>query len=227
IAGGHGGCNAVVATASMDGTCKVWALKNGHNLRTLSLPCIAFSLTLDRPAARLFAGGSDGSVHVAPLGSAANTTTATTRSWHASGSTNAAIVGIGMANGCKNLVTCTEDGNASIWDLASGSLAASFRIGGGAVTDATVLKKSAAAVSRARNDGTGFTVRDGEDWRRAGEVARMEQTLRESEVDKARSVELVEMAVGGYKRCLRLMLREVTTARRPNDGKDDHTSAND
>uniref|UniRef100_J3LCZ5 Uncharacterized protein n=1 Tax=Oryza brachyantha TaxID=4533 RepID=J3LCZ5_ORYBR len=102
---------------------------------------------------------------VAPLGSATNTTTATTRSWHASGNTNAAIVVIGMTNGCKNMVTCTEDGNVSIWDLASGLLAASFWIGGGAVTDATVLKKSAAAVTRDRNDGAGFTFRGGEDWR--------------------------------------------------------------
>uniref|UniRef100_A0A0E0M2G7 Uncharacterized protein n=1 Tax=Oryza punctata TaxID=4537 RepID=A0A0E0M2G7_ORYPU len=228
VACGRGGCNAVVATASMDGTCKVWTLKDGSHLRTLTLPCTAFSLTLDHLAAHLYAGGSDGRVHVASLSPAANAvTTTTTSSWHASGNTNAALIGVGMANGSKNLVTCTEDGEVSIWDIPSGLLAASFRISG-AVTDVMVIKKSAAGdMVRPRDGGVGFTsVRDGEAWRKAGEVARMEQALRESEVEKARSVELVEMAVGGYKRCLRLMLREVTTtvaggARRPNDNSSD------
>uniref|UniRef100_A0A0D3H825 Uncharacterized protein n=2 Tax=Oryza TaxID=4527 RepID=A0A0D3H825_9ORYZ len=142
-----------------------------------------------------------------------------------------------MANGSKNLVTCTEDGEVSVWDIPSGLLlAASFRISG-AVTDVMVIKKSAAAAAagdmvRPRDGGVGFTgVRDGEAWRRAGEAARMEQTRRESEVEKARSVELVEMAVGGYRRCLRLMLREVTATvagggRRPNDvsSSDGHVS---
>ncbi|EAZ09490.1 hypothetical protein OsI_31763 [Oryza sativa Indica Group] len=238
VACGRGGCDAVVATASMDGTCKVWTLKDGSHLRTLTLPCTAFSLTLDHLAARLFAGGSDGRVHVASLSPAAITSS----SWHASGNTNAALVGVGMANGSKNLVTCTEDGEVSVWDIPSGLLlAASFRISG-AVTDVMVIKKSAAAAAaaaaaagdmvRPRDGGVGFTgVRDGEAWRRAGEVARMEQTLRESEVEKARSVELVEMAVGGYRRCLRLMLREVTATvagggRRPNDvsSSDGHVS---
>ncbi|KAF0891291.1 hypothetical protein E2562_009467 [Oryza meyeriana var. granulata] len=182
----------------MDSTCKVWTLKNGRHLRTLTLPCTAFSLTMDRTASHLYAGGSDGRVHVASLSSAANTSIASTSSWHASGNTTAALVSIGMANGSKNLVTCTEDGEVSVWDPASGLLAASFQIGGGAVTDMLVIKKSAAGdMVRAHDGGEGLTVRDGEASRKAGEVAWMEQTLRESEVDKARSVELVEMAVIG------------------------------
>ncbi|KAG8049886.1 hypothetical protein GUJ93_ZPchr0009g105 [Zizania palustris] len=208
VACGHGGCNAVVATASMDGTCKVWTLTDGSHLLTITLPCTAFSLTLDSPTARLFAGSFDGWVHVASLNSL-DTDTAKS-SWYAGGNTSAALVGVGMANGCKNLVSCTEDGEVGVWDLASGLLVNTFRTNT-AVTDVLVVKRSAGNVARARGGAEGFRVRDGEAWRKAGEVARMEQALRASEVDKTSSVELVEMALGGYKRFLHLMLREVTT----------------
>ncbi|KAF0909129.1 hypothetical protein E2562_031632 [Oryza meyeriana var. granulata] len=156
----------------MDGTCKVWTLKNGRHLRTLTLPCTTFSLTMDHAASHLYTSGSDGRVHIASLSSAANTSIALTSSWHASSNTTATLVGVGMANGSKNLVTCTEDGEVSICDPASGLLAASFRIGSGAVTDMLVIKKSAASnMVRARDGGEGLTVRDGEACRKAGEVA--------------------------------------------------------
>ncbi|KAF0915181.1 hypothetical protein E2562_034142 [Oryza meyeriana var. granulata] len=117
---------------------------------------------MDRAASHLYAGGSDGHIHVASLSFAANTSIAPTSSWHASGNTTAALIGVGMANGSKNL------------------------IGGGAVTNMLVIKKSAAGdMVRACDGGEGLTVCNGEAWRKADEVAWMEQTLRESEVDKA------------------------------------------
>lgn len=223
VACGHGGCNAVVASASMDGTCKVWNMVDGTHLRTLTLSCTAFSLTLDPTTSHLYAGGSDGCVHIASLNSP-DTNTATS-AWHASGCTNAAVVGAAMANGCKNLVSCTEDGEVRVWDLASGLLASTFWIGR-AVSDVLVVKRFAGDM--VRDGGEGFRVHDGEAWRRAIEAVEMGHTLRVSEVDKTRSVELIEMAGAAYKRSLRLMLREVTSVangRRANGTKaDGHVS---
>uniref|UniRef100_A0A0D9XEU6 Uncharacterized protein n=1 Tax=Leersia perrieri TaxID=77586 RepID=A0A0D9XEU6_9ORYZ len=208
---------AVVATASMDGTCKLWSLNGGAHLRTIHLPCTLFSIAVDRGAARVFAGGADGRVHVASSSTSARHVRYT---WHAS-ATGAAIVGVGMANGGRNLIACTEDGEASVWDIATAGggvaiAAGAFRIGG-VVTDVAVIKKSDVAcdghVVRAPDVGVGFRVWDGEELRKADEVVRnrMEERLKESEVEKRKSVELIEMAVGGYKRCLRLMVRELSS----------------
>ncbi|RLN33011.1 protein ROOT INITIATION DEFECTIVE 3-like [Panicum miliaceum] len=79
VACGRGGCNAAVASASADGTCKVWRLADGAHLRTLALPCAALSLALDPTSSSLYAGCSDGRVHVASLNSpGTNAVTATT-----------------------------------------------------------------------------------------------------------------------------------------------------
>ncbi|KAG8049872.1 hypothetical protein GUJ93_ZPchr0009g532 [Zizania palustris] len=174
VACGHGGCNAVVATASMDGTCKVWTLTDGSHLLTITLPCTAFSLTLDSPTARLFAGSFDGWVHVASLNSL-DTDTAKS-SWYAGGNTSAALVGVGMANGCKNRSPARRTAR---WGCGTSPVACSvntFRTNT-AVTDVLVVKRSAGNVARARGGAEGFRVRDGEAWRKAGEVARMEQAL--------------------------------------------------
>ncbi|XP_062199950.1 protein ROOT INITIATION DEFECTIVE 3-like [Phragmites australis] len=207
VACGHGGSNAVVASASTDGTCKVWRLADGSHLRTLSLPCTVLSIALDPTSFNLYAGGSDGRIHVASLNSPGSNTVKTTPQ-HATNSTNdAALIGVAIANECKNLVSCSEDGEVRVWDLTHGLLLANTFWIRGAVSGVVVVKRLPGEL--VRGGGEGFRVHDDVAWTRTREVAEMNQMLRSSEEDKARSVELIEMNVDNYKRCLRLVLREV------------------
>ena len=63
------------------------------------LPCTAFSLALDPTSSNLYAGGSDGRVHVASLNSAGTSTVATTTSHAASDSSTNATARVAVANG--------------------------------------------------------------------------------------------------------------------------------
>jgi pre-rRNA-processing protein IPI3 len=222
VACGAGGCNAVVVSASADGTCKVWRLADGSLLRKLVLPFTGLSLALDLTSTNLYAGGSDGRVLVASLISSP----VTNASSHASDGTGKALIGVAMANGGKNLVSCSEDGEVRVWDLTHGlHLANTFWLRG-AVSGVLVVKKLAREVaSRGGGGDEMLKVRDDVAWTRAREVVEMEQMLRSSEEDKASSVRLLDTNIDIHKRCLRLMLREVTDVAR--DGRLDDGSVSD
>ncbi|CAL5063870.1 unnamed protein product [Urochloa decumbens] len=164
VACGRGGCNAVVASASGDGTCKLWRLADGAHLRTLALPCAAaaLSLALDPTGSSLYAGGSDG-------GGSANA---------------AAAVAVGVASGGRNLVSCSEDGEVRVWDLTRGLHLANVFWARGAVGGAQVVRRVASEVVVARGGGGAvrFRVRDGVVARtRAREMAEAGRMLRAEE----------------------------------------------
>ncbi|RCV12114.1 hypothetical protein SETIT_2G243200v2 [Setaria italica] len=207
---GRGGCNAVVASASADGTCKVWRLADGAHLRTLALPCTALSLALDPTSSNLYAGGSEGRVHVASLNSPCTKAVTTATASHSSeGSTNAAaLVAVALANGCRNLVSCSEDGEVRVWDLTPGLFLANAFWVSGAVSGALVVRRVPGEL--ARGGGERFRLHDGMAWTRARELADMGQLLRAEEEEMTTSVEPIEMNAGVYRRCLRLLLRETT-----------------
>jgi pre-rRNA-processing protein IPI3 len=206
VACGVGGCNAVVVSASADGTCKVWRLADGSLLRKLALPCTGLSLALDPTSTNFYVGGSDGRVLVASLISSP----VTNASSHASDGTSKALIGVAMANEGKNLVSCSEDGEVRLWDLTQGlRLANTFWLGG-AVSGVLVVKKVASEVASRGGGDEMFKIGDDVAWTRAREVVEMEKMLRSSEEDKASSVRLLETNINIHKRCLRLMLREVT-----------------
>ncbi|OEL33361.1 hypothetical protein BAE44_0005620 [Dichanthelium oligosanthes] len=212
VACGRGGCNAVVASASADGTCKVWRLADGAHLRTLALPCTALSLMLDPISSNLYAGGSDGRVHVASVKNSpgTNTVSVATTAHASDGSTNAAaLVAVAVANGCQNLVSCSEDGEVRVWDLTRGLLLANTFWASGAVSGVLVIKRLPGEL--ARGGGERFRLHDGVAWTRTRELADAGQLLRAEEEEAAASVELIEMNADVYRRCLRLLLREVTT----------------
>ncbi|KAL6655387.1 hypothetical protein ACP70R_006213 [Stipagrostis hirtigluma subsp. patula] len=225
------GCNSVVASASSDRTCKVWNLADGRRLRTFALPCAALSLALDAGSSTLYAGGSDGRVYVAPLSSPATNTVM--HSPHAGGSTDAnfaaAIVGVGVANGGKNLVSCSEDGEVKVWDPTRGGLLLvnTFRT---RVPVSGVLVATWPAGEAARgggDDGEGSRANDAAAWTRTRELLEMEEMLRGSVGDRTRSVELIEMNANIYRRCLRLLLQEITfvaNGGRRNGGRDGNVS---
>ncbi|KAL6845438.1 hypothetical protein ACP4OV_024933 [Aristida adscensionis] len=217
LACGHGGRSVgVVASASADGTCKVWSLADGGQLGSVVLPCAALSLALDPTGSDLYAGGSDGRVHLASLGSpGTDNVISSPDAGNDSNNNAAALVAVAMANGCKSLVSCAEDGEVKVWDLTTGGLllVSTFRIGGGAVSGALVVKRIVGGGGEtSRAGGEGFIGQDAAAWTRASEMLEMEQMLRESEQDRLRSVELLEMNVRNYKRCLSLLLREVQMA---------------
>ncbi|PAN12954.1 hypothetical protein PAHAL_2G303600 [Panicum hallii] len=206
---GRGGCNAVVASASADGTCKVWRLADGAHLRTLALPCAALSLALDPTSSSLYAGCSDGRFHVVSLNSpGTNALTATTSHASDDSASAAALVAVSLANGCRNLVSCSEDGEVRVWDLTRGLLLANAFWASGAVGGVLVVRRVPGEL--ARGGGERFRLRDGVAWTRTRELAEMGRLLR-AEEETATSVELIEMNAGVYRRCLRLLLREVTT----------------
>jgi len=62
----------------------------------------------------------------------------------------------------------------------------------------------------ATGGGERFRLHDGVAWTRTRELAETGWLLR-AEEETATSVELIEMNAGVYRRCLRLLLREVTT----------------
>ncbi|CAL5073791.1 unnamed protein product [Urochloa decumbens] len=202
----RGGCNAVVASASGDGTCKLWRLADGAHLRTLALPCAAaaLSLALDPTGFSLYAGGSDGRVHVAVV-----------------------------ASGGRNLVSCSEDGEVRVWDLTRGLHLANVFWARGAVGGAQVVRRVASEVVVARGGGGAvrFRVRDGVVARtRAREMAEAGRMLRAEEAEAAKSVRPVEMGAGVYRRGLRLLLREIMAVADGgggSDGAEDDGNASD
>ncbi|CAN6204777.1 unnamed protein product [Urochloa humidicola] len=224
VACGRGGCNAVIASASGEGTCKVWRLADGARLGTLALPCAALSVALDPTGCALYAGGSDGRVHVASLNYSPGTTTAaataTASRSHAScgGSANAAALvadPVGVASGGRNLVSCSEDGEVRVWDLARGLHLANAFWARGAVAGALVVRRRRVAGDAVARGGGGggarFRVRDGVvAWTRAREMAEAGRMLRAEEAETAKSFEPIVMGAGVYRRGLRLLLREVT-----------------
>ncbi|KAG2644090.1 hypothetical protein PVAP13_2KG404205, partial [Panicum virgatum] len=183
------GCNAVVALASADGTCKVWRLADGGHLRTLALP----TSRAPRSLSSLYAGCSDGRVHLVPLNSP-GTNAATATASHASDGSAAALVAVFLANGCRNLVSCSEDGEVRVCDLTRGLLLANAFWAGGALGSALVVRRAPGEL--ARGGGERFRLYDGVACTWTRELAGAGRLLRAEEEETATSVELIEMNAG-------------------------------
>lgn len=64
---GMGEGTALVATASLDRSCKLWSMATGQLLRSVQLPSAINSVTLDAGEHVLYAGGTDGVIYEVPL----------------------------------------------------------------------------------------------------------------------------------------------------------------
>lgn len=64
---GVGEVNAVVATASLDRSVKLWSIATGTLLRTVALPAAATAVAFDSGEHALYAGCSDGRIFEASL----------------------------------------------------------------------------------------------------------------------------------------------------------------
>ncbi|XP_042504555.1 protein ROOT INITIATION DEFECTIVE 3-like isoform X2 [Macadamia integrifolia] len=67
VISGHGGCNAVIVSASEDRTCKVWSLSKGKLLRTVEFPSIIDAIALDPGEHVFYAGSRDGKIFAGAL----------------------------------------------------------------------------------------------------------------------------------------------------------------
>ncbi len=59
---GLGEANAIIATASLDRTCKIWSLASGALLRSVTLPAGVTAVTLDAGEHAMYTGTNDGTI---------------------------------------------------------------------------------------------------------------------------------------------------------------------
>uniref|UniRef100_A0A383WA77 Uncharacterized protein n=1 Tax=Tetradesmus obliquus TaxID=3088 RepID=A0A383WA77_TETOB len=145
---GCGEGSALLATASLDRSVKLWSLTTGQLLRTITLPAGVTSVTLDAGEHVLLAGCVDGSIWEAPLAgqqlaapaaaaAAAGGSGAAAAASDAAAAAAAAAGVVGGPGSCcyeghskaissleitpdgEQLVSGSEDGTARIWDLRS------------------------------------------------------------------------------------------------------------
>ena len=95
-----------------------------------------------------------------------------------------------------------------LWDLTRELLLANAFWASGALGGVLVVRRVPGEL--ARGGGERFRLHDGVAWTRTRELAETGWLLC-AEEETATSVELIEMNAGVYRRCLRLLLREVTT----------------
>jgi pre-rRNA-processing protein IPI3 len=67
VACGFGGSTAILVSASLDHSCKIWSLGTGALLRSITLPRGITSVALDSGEQLLYAGGVEGSIWEIPL----------------------------------------------------------------------------------------------------------------------------------------------------------------
>ncbi|KAF8062631.1 Wdr18 [Scenedesmus sp. PABB004] len=134
---GAGEGSALLATASLDRTVKLWALATGQLLRSVALPAAVTAVALDAGEHVLLAGCADGSIWEAsltgqpPAGGAAPAAAAAGSSGRGpagvlggpgsccyEGHTKA-ISSLAITPDGEQLVSGSEDGSARVWDLRS------------------------------------------------------------------------------------------------------------
>ena len=95
-----------------------------------------------------------------PLNSPGTNAATATASHASDGSASAAaLVAVSLANGCRNLASCSEDGEVRVCDLTRGLLLANAFWAGGALGSALVVRRAPGEL--ARGGGERFRLYDG------------------------------------------------------------------
>ncbi|KAH0612568.1 uncharacterized protein H6S33_008948 [Morchella sextelata] len=136
---GAAGPTDIMVTASKDSSCIVWDYRNGTHLRTYILSSVPTALALDPVDRAFYAGLEDGTVQSVSFHSNAGSdetmdtssnqlfseqfrhvpVTLSGNRWHATDH-ESPITSMGVVYEGNYLVTGTEKGTVSIWDIATG-----------------------------------------------------------------------------------------------------------
>ncbi|XP_073022121.1 protein ROOT INITIATION DEFECTIVE 3-like isoform X2 [Primulina eburnea] len=141
---GHGGCNAIIVSASEDRTCKVWSLYEGKLLTDIVFPSIIDTIVLGPRETVFYAGGRDGKIYIAGLnspGTPNNSLVSLTE--HSKAVTCLAFSADGLL-----LVSGSEDGLIRVWDTRTQNIVRVFRHTKGVVNNVLITRQSQSVFSQ-------------------------------------------------------------------------------
>ncbi|CAI9088874.1 OLC1v1023322C1 [Oldenlandia corymbosa var. corymbosa] len=222
------GSNCAIVSSSLDCTCKFWSLMKKTPLISITFPCTIWDLKMD-PLESLFYGvGSDGFVYSGKL-------QVTSRNRAKQGieivpwsceKQDKPLTSMATIFRGDYVVTASEDGNICFWDARNGELIKFLdRKQTGSISHLVVLTgldghenvRAAAHLGRRidRNVG-GFHRWDLKGKMESFEVMEqkmeLEKELAVAVMERKRSIDTLELALGGYEKLLKLILREVRAA---------------
>ncbi|CAH1427395.1 unnamed protein product [Lactuca virosa] len=119
IVTGYGGSNAIILSASLDRTCKVWSLSRRTLLRNIVFPSIIVAVALDPGEHVFYAGGRDGKIYIAELNAQTTSNNNNNYGLHIIGTLSdqsKAICSLGFALDGFQLAVGSEDGMVRVWD---------------------------------------------------------------------------------------------------------------
>lgn len=139
---GHGGCNAIFVSASLDRTCKVWSLADGRLLRNVVFSSVIDVIALDPGEHVFYAGGRDGNIYIVALHAESKP--------HKEYGTH--IVGLlsdhskpvtclAYSNEGNLLLSGSEDGMVKVWDLQTKNIIRVLRHAKGPVNNIVIIRQ--------------------------------------------------------------------------------------
>ncbi|KAJ4966810.1 hypothetical protein NE237_018659 [Protea cynaroides] len=128
VVSGHGGCNAIIVSASEDRTCKVWSLSKGKLLRSIEFPSIIDAIVLDPGEHVFYAGSRDGKIFIAAL--TGESTLSSSYGKHIIGSLSEhsnAVTCLAFSSIGTLLVSGSVDGLIRVWDTKTHNIVRIFK----------------------------------------------------------------------------------------------------
>ncbi|XP_073126614.1 protein ROOT INITIATION DEFECTIVE 3 [Henckelia pumila] len=141
---GHGGCNAIVVSASEDRTCKVWSLYEGKLLRDIVFPSVIDAIVLEPGENVFYAGDRDGKIHFVELNSR-DASNSKLVSWTAH---SKAVTCLASGADGLLLVSGSEDATIRVWDTKTRNIVRVFRYTKGPVNNVLVTRQSQSLFSQ-------------------------------------------------------------------------------
>ncbi|CDP06051.1 unnamed protein product [Coffea canephora] len=226
--------------SSRNCTCKFWGLMHTSPLRSITFPCTIWEVKVDPLESEFYVAGSDGLVYKCALKVRSRMMMKqgpqliTWKRQH-----DDAITSMATMNWGKNLVTASEDGKLCFWDVGRGDLIKVVdQEKTGSISNVMAVAAGlnghvSAALARMRKSVAGFGRWDlGFSGKKdlyvpITEMKEMEEHLAVSVVDRKRSIDTLELALGAYERVLKLMHKEVKgSASSSNSVDQDKTEGN-
>nr|CAD1840178.1 unnamed protein product [Ananas comosus var. bracteatus] len=118
IVSGHGLCNSIVVSSSMDKTCKIWSLSEGRILRSISFPAIIDAIVIDSAERTFYAGGRDSKIYIAALNVESNPHSSYGEYIIGTINTDSkGITSMALSVDGTTLVFGSNDGTVRVWDI--------------------------------------------------------------------------------------------------------------